>query len=450
MRHLIRKAASLIGVDWAILYTIFARVVQAGGGIFTVILIARYLTKNEQGYYYTFGSIVAIQVFFELGLSSIITQFAAHEIAHLKWCDNEQLEGELKHKSRLSSLLHFCIKWFSIIAVFVFVVLLGAGFYFFYRFNRDASINWQIPWVLLAFSTSLMFTIDPLLSFIEGLGNVKQVARIRLCQQCSYLLTVFIILLLGGKLYATAIGSLISFSVILSITCFSSIRKRILNIWTYKNTNWIINYRKEIFPYQWRIALSWISGYFIFQLFNPVLFATDGPVVAGQMGMTLAALNGVNSLSMSWINTKIPLFSSLIAQRNFFSLNRIFKKTLIQTVSVCIIGVLMLLSIVMCLRFYRVPIGDRFLPFLPTLLMGGALVVNQLVFAMAIYLRCHKKEPFLLLSITVGILMAFSTLYLGRNFGIIGITCGYFALTSLVAFPWATNIFFKKKRQWHE
>ena len=37
-------------------------------------------------------------------------------------------------------------------------------------------------------------------------------------------------------------------------------------------------------------------GYFIFQLFNPVLFATEGAVVAGQMGMTLAALNGIKHL----------------------------------------------------------------------------------------------------------------------------------------------------------
>ncbi|MFK2504393.1 hypothetical protein ACIXPB_19920, partial [Bacteroides fragilis] len=89
-----------------------------------------------------------------------------------------------------------------------------------------------------------------------------------------------------------------------------------------------MDYKTEIFPYQWKIALSWISGYFIFQLFNPVLFATEGAVIAGQMGMTLAALNGIQSLSLSWMTTKIPLYSGLIAQKQYRQLDIIFNRTL--------------------------------------------------------------------------------------------------------------------------
>ena len=56
---------------------------------------------------------------------------------------------------------------------------------------------------------------------------------------------------------------------------------------------------QEIFPFQWKIALSWISGYLIFQLFNPVLFATEGSKIAGQMGMTMVAISGISSISIS-------------------------------------------------------------------------------------------------------------------------------------------------------
>ena len=54
-----------IGVDGAIFYSSLARVVQASTGIITVFFIARFLTGVEQGFYYTFGSILAIQVFFD-------------------------------------------------------------------------------------------------------------------------------------------------------------------------------------------------------------------------------------------------------------------------------------------------------------------------------------------------------------------------------------------------
>ena len=88
-----------------------------------------------------------------------------------------------------------------------------------------------------------------------------------------------------------------------------------------------VNYKIEIFPMQWKIAISWVGGYFIFQLFNPVLFATEGPIVAGQMGMTLSILNAVLALSYAWVSTKVPVFSGFIARREFFKLDKLFNST---------------------------------------------------------------------------------------------------------------------------
>jgi len=60
---LLKSAAGKIGIDRSIAYTIFYRMIQGLGGVGTVIFIAKYLSKNEQGYYYTFGSVIAIQIF---------------------------------------------------------------------------------------------------------------------------------------------------------------------------------------------------------------------------------------------------------------------------------------------------------------------------------------------------------------------------------------------------
>ena len=32
------------------------------------------------------------------------------------------------------------------------------------------------------------------------------------------------------------------------------------------------------FPFQWRIAVSWIAGYFSLYLFTPVTFGVYGPI----------------------------------------------------------------------------------------------------------------------------------------------------------------------------
>lgn len=214
-----------------------------------------------------------------------------------------------------------------------------------------------------------------------------------------------------------------------------------------------IDYKKEIFPYQWRIALSWISGYFIFQLFNPILFASEGSVVAGQMGMTLQVLNGIQALSMSWISTKVPVFSFLIAQRKYGELDSLFNRTLKQSIIVNGLGLFVFLLIVFVIRSNHIIIGgmylgDRFLAYLPMIWMMIPLFVNQFVNAWATYLRCHKREPFLYNSIVAAILCCLSTILFGKYYGVIGVTSGYCIITVLMSF-WGYWIFKIKKYEWH-
>ena len=445
---IIRNNLRKFGVDQAIAYTVLARVLQAGGGAVSIIFIARYLNNVEQGYYFTFNSIIAIQIFFELGLSNIITQFVAHEVAHLNWVNKQELEGSEEALSRLSSLLRFCVKWFAVISVVLIFILIITGYLFFGRFGKNDHVNWQLPWVVMAVATACLLIISPILAYLSGLGLVKEVAKIKLWQQVANLICLFGLLPLGGKLYASPIGSLMSF-VIVPIWIFFSYRRKLLFFLWDKLTSFKIVYGKEIFPYQWRIALSWISGYFMYQLFNPILFANDGPVVAGQMGITLAALSGILTIALSWINTKVPVFSILIAKKNYSELDNLFNKTLKQASVICIICLVGFVLVIAALKAHGINIANRFLPILPLVLLSLSTFVNQLVSAWATYLRCHKKEPFLVFSIVLAILTASSTVGFGKLYGLMGIVWSYTFLTVCVSLVWAFIIFKKKKLEWH-
>lgn len=447
MIKLLKKLSSNSGVDGAIALTILSRLVQAAGGVGSVVFIAHYLTADEQGYYYTFASIIAIQVFFELGLSGIITQYTAHEFAHLHW-KGQELEGNKYYSSRLSSLLHFCVKWFGILAIFLFFLLFFVGFYFFNTFNSELAIDWQFPWVILCLSTSLNLFIDPILAYFDGLGEVKDMAQIRVVQKTIMVFLLFVFFMLGFKLYSGALASLIAILVNYIQICFSGRLAKLKLIWKLKS-DWVINYMKEIFPLQWKIALSWVSGYFIFQLFNPVLFATEGPVVAGQMGMTLQALNGISSISMSWISTKVPVFSGFIARKQYDLLDQMFNKTLKSLLIVNLFLIFILLTVVVSLNILSISYSQRFLPIFPTIVLSLTCFFNQFVFSWATYLRCHKSEPFLIQSIVVAVLASISTLFLGKQFGLMGIVMGYGFIMLTVSFFWAYSIFTKKKREWH-
>lgn len=85
MINIIVKALQFVGVNRAIGYGVLTRMWSALAGPLTILLIATRFSKVEQGFYYTFSSILALQVFFELGLLTVLAQFAAHEFAFLSW-----------------------------------------------------------------------------------------------------------------------------------------------------------------------------------------------------------------------------------------------------------------------------------------------------------------------------------------------------------------------------
>ena len=441
-----------LGIDKSIAYSSAGQMVSAGGGFITALFILKFLSGEEQGYYYTFKSILAIQVFFELGMNTVITQYVAHDVSHLNW-EGVTLAGEQRYLSRLASLLRFCTKWYTFFSTILLISLIVGGYAFFNQYgNQGQDIDWEIPWFILCVTTALNLLITPIFSYLQGLGKVKEVQKYYFYKYTFYLVSVLVSFSLGAKLYALSIGNI----VYILVSCFflfcTPLGRIVWNISRIKVTE-KISYIKEILPFQWKIAVSWISGYFIFQLFNPVIFAIDGAVAAGQMGMTLTVLTGIQALTYSWTSTKIPTYSGLIEKKQYPQLDRLFYYTVRQAVSVNAVCLMGFFAFIFCFRHFDITISqinlaDRFLPYLPLILMMLPEFANQFITAWATYLRCHKQEPFHIYSIVTAILCCISTLGIGHIWGTNGITAGYCMIT-LALTPWAYNIFKTKRHLWH-
>lgn len=452
---IIKTVTRKIGMDGAIAYSSAARMFQAFAGVISVFIIATFLSGPEQGYYFTFNSILAIQVFFELGFTGIMTQYVAHEVVHLGLNEKCFYEGEEKYKSRLAYLVRFCLKWYSVISILFLVVIIIIGLVYFGRYASPSdSINWKAPWYLLSFSTAIKLLQSPFTAIYTGLGKVKEMNKITFYQQLIIPISQWTLFACGLKLYVVGISSLLGVIVWWVYVMRSGLWRILFNLLKEKVTE-TISYMKEIFPYQWKVALSWVSGYFIFQLFNPVLFATEGAVVAGQMGMTVQVLSSIQNFALSWQNTKIPKYCGLIELKKYNELDSLFNRTMKQMMGVCLAILFFFYAFIVCLRLTRLSLGDtvfgdRFLPYLPMILMIIPVISNMYITSWATYLRCHKQEPFLINSVVMGVLCCLSTLIFGKYYGIYGITTGYCALTVLVALPWSYLIFFNKKREWHQ
>lgn len=446
MNIVTRLLKEKLGVSKAIAFTSIARATQGIGGFVTVFLVSRYLTQEEQGYYYTFGSLLSVQIFIELGLGGIITQFVAHEYAHLHVDESGCVSGNPVHLSRLASLTHFFAKWYLAASVLLFCILIILGFNFFRTYSVNDNIEWRGPWMILIVSTSLNLLLSPIFAFFDGINKVKDVAFIRMVTQMVSLICVWAILICGGKLYTSALTSTINLVISASLLINYKGHLRILKSIAKAEIKVKVSYLKEIFPYQWKIALSWMSGYFIFQLFNPVLFAYCGPEAAGHMGMTMAVLNGILNLTLSWTTTNVPKWSSLIAVKQYDELDSSFSKVLKASSAVCLSGIIAFLIILFVIGLLQLPIYGRFLPFYLVACMSITIFVNNIINAWATYLRCHKKEPFLIQAVVVGISSGLSTIMTAKFIGVNGVVIGYTLVNLLISLPLSYYIYTTKKR----
>ena len=444
---LVRRLQRWLGLDRAIVFTVLARGWAALAGLVSVTLIARYLSPAEQGYYFTFGSLVAMQIVFELGFSVVILQVATHECAHLTLSSAGVISGNPVAHARLASALQKAIRWYTVAAMLMVVLLIPAGIRFFSTTHPVHAVRWLAPWILLVVAAGVTFQIDPVFSFLEGCGYVHHVAQARLWQAAVGSVLAWSALITHHGLFAPAM--LISGQAMAGLVYLGSRRHLLGGLLRLDPGESRIDWWKEVWPFQWRIAVSYSCGFLIFQLFNPLLFRFRGPVVAGQMGMSLAMVNMLGSIAVAWVNTKAAPFGAMIARREFGRLDGVFFRAVAQATALCLAGALVLWTGCVYLNRHGLPFAHRLLPPLPLALLLSAVVINQVVSAEALYLRAHKQEKFLINSVVAAVAAALCAYFLGRRYGALGMAAGNAILALVVGLGFGTWTFVKYRRQWH-
>lgn len=451
-----KKYLRLSGIDKAIAYVLMAKGWSILSGILILLLISKFLTPEEQGYYFTFVSVLGLQVLFELGFGTVVIQFISHEMPFLR-CDRTRRGGGISGVEynilRLSSIVKLIIKWYLFVGLALLLVVLPFGLYFFANKSEVTSWHsfytahtiWVGPWLTLILSAVLSLLVTPIISIAEGCGLVSEVSRVRLIQSIITSIMAVVLIYSGFGLYSVA-APLLSLFLVGSVwiyRCFINVITELLVNYEGKES---VSWRKEIFPVQWRIAISWLSGYFIFQLFTPVAFKIYGAEFAGKLGMSINITNLLLNLSLSWIMTKMPKFGNLIAQRDYQTLNAIFISTFKQ--SAFFLSVLILSSLAFFFvsnwldAFYMTRMLEMKLYFMMCLTTVG----SHIIACQATYVRAHKIELYMLHSVITAALIV-SMLSLASIFDsswMIGI---YMLIVWGFSVPYSTLIYAKFKRE---
>jgi hypothetical protein len=439
------------GLDAHVLGTLLFRGWALLAGVLTMLLVPLCLPKEHQGFYFTFSSLISIQIFFELGFNHVISQLVSHENA-LRQASADPSKQRW-HTRRLLSVGQLAHRWYQVMALLFAGVVFIAGLVFFNAQQALPISQWGVPWALICCASALNLYASPQLAISEGLGRVDRVARLRLTQSMVGYTGMWLLLLLHARLWAAVLVP--AAAAVLSLWW---IRHRARHLLPSEQASAPmdvagsvapdpterISWRRDIFPLQWRIAVSWISGYFIFQIFNPFVFAFHGAAEAGKTGLALAAYTAILGLGMSWVNATTPSMSAAIARGDREMLRGTFRRVATRSMAFTVLATAILVGVKAMLSHAGLPAAERIADVPILLLMGAATIGNCLIGAMAIFMRCHKEEPMLVSAVVVALLTLGGVSATAR-FDVHWPFVIYAGITVLVGLPWTLWIF---RRYW--
>lgn len=438
------RLAGRLGLTRGVSWTLAGRLWSLGAGVVTIVLVPRVLGPAQQGAYYAIVSLLAAQVFAELGLNFVLVQRAARASATLTRTAARRLEGSASALGDVGALLRFATRWFiagALLfgslggAVGVAVLSRGAG--------ADAPIA---PWVgAVIGATVQLATIGPLAVF-EGAGFVAEVARVRLVAGACSVIATWIALLAGLGLWATAVTPAVA-----GVVTWLATVDRLGAVWRDLRgaaAGHVVAWRREILPVQARIAASWLAGYGVSQAPTALLFAAQRVEDAGRYGMTMTIANAVGTVASSWLYPSQPEFARLAAQREAEQLDSLFRRTVGRTM---LMGAVLATGVVGTVAALPgTPASAYTLRVLP---LGGTaalmigVVGSLLVSAFASYARSLGGEPFLLVSVASSAVLLLGVSATASALGGTAVAITYAAVQWGIGVTWGGLVFLAAQRR---
>ena len=417
--------------DRASIYAISGRLVSALSSVVIFALVSTILSRPLQGYFVTFFSVATIQLLFDLGLSTVMINFVAHEWSLAK---HEGHWQPTVRYGRLAGLAKFAFRWYGSAALIMFAFFQPLGWYLFAS-AHDPRV-WPGPWLALSFAVSMDLSLFGAWTILEGCNEVRSVYGYRAIRTAGLGLGTALGLWLGAGLSSVALGYLVGLPAALYVL-FGKHRKFLVGLIKTPTLERIL-WHAELLPMQWQTWLTALASYASAWAITPITLKMLGPIDAGRVGLTWMAINAISGLAFIVVIVKAPTFGALVAKRAYGELDRLALKCGGTSVLLSAIGCGTVGAAVILLNVFRLPYADRVLPLAPTMILLTAVVFGQTVGPQLTYLRAFKVEPYPIIQIVFAVLVVASVTAGGFYFGTMGIALGYFASTVLYFVPVAT------------
>lgn len=429
-------------LDSSLRYALGTRVWQALSSCIVLLLILKHTQLNEQGLYYTVASLSNLQIFFELGLSFVILQSTPHYFKSLSWKPAGVLHGPEAARMKLLAFVQKSIWFYCRLAGLFILVMIPLGLVFFQIKHalHDSSVS--IAWILLVLGMAVNLLCAPWLAVIEGSGKVTEVYRLRLKQLVVANTLAWLIFFMTNALFIIVVNTWI-----VALTTIGWLirthREFIRAVMTAMFQQLPFSWKHEMWPMQWRIAVSWISGYFLNQIFTPLLYYYQGPAASGRMGISLSLATMLGLFSITWVTVRAPKMGALVAQADRKSLDHVFFVACWQSIIIFMLGALCLLGVGFIAKDHVMMTRFLTLPEMALLLLAYLFV--HIIGTFSLYLRAHRIELFASLSVIGAILIAISAWWGAMYYGSLGVVWSIAIVNICYGFPSALWLWLKFK-----
>jgi hypothetical protein len=315
----------------------------------------------------------------------------------------------------LPGLGRFVNRFNVLLSAVTAVVVAGLGWFVFSGAALESSsapISWPAPWVAYLLGILVSQWSLPGMSLREGGGNVTPMWRLRLVAELLGASACLVALYFGAGLWSLAVLAVTRGLASAAWLRLGDPLRFSTDTTRFKTDQWM----KESWPFQWKIGLSWLSGFLIFRAFSPLIMYEKGPVLAGQFGLAIAMMNLLISITLAWPMSQTARYTSMLVGRRFRELDAEFPVILLRSTVLSAIGTTALILLLWFAREQGMVFAERLTAPAMTAVILSCAVVHHIVGCIAVFLRAEGREPMLIPSL-VGGLLVLAIVWLTARYG---------------------------------
>ena len=428
-------------LDHNVRSVLLTRLVPLMAAPVTLFLVATKRPITEQGLYFIYWNVQALTQLMELGIGSLIVQFASHESTSVGWSERGAIIGAESTTQRLHAVVLEGIRWYSRIAL-VLLTLGGAGGAWLLQ-SRSAGImpSPLAPWLVTILATTAYLPTIPLLCVVEGSGGLLRVQRMRLAQVAVALIGLWCTLPIWGALWGVAVFSLVWLIVALAwLAREHSELLRDLYRGRLRATPSLLGAQ------QWRTAMTWLAWWIAPQALSPIMLAFHGAAAAGRVGMTLAIAAAPLTLSIAWLAARYPNYGALLARGARFELAHVARRATGQALVVLVAGTLGAAAAIWLLDRTLPALGARVLSPAALAILGVSNVAWLLVQALGGYLRAWRVERLMEAALIGAAVVTVGTVAAAHLLSTFATVVAYSLLVVLVVLPLSMRVLRRHER----